>query len=81
MGLSIENAFKIIESTDYELLELRRKARETQQDVTGLTPDQTERLQAFDNVIYESSIVSEFDIEQQQIIHPEMSYSIPETTG
>lgn len=80
MGLSIENAFKLIETTDSELLTLRRKAREVQQDVSGLTADQTEKLRTFDSIIYEGSIVTEFDIDQQRTINPDITYSIPETS-
>ena len=63
----LERAFEIRERMDPELLELRRKAHETQQDIAGLTHEQLGILESVDNFLRGESIVSDFDREQSEV--------------
>jgi hypothetical protein len=68
MSSILESAFRKYENMDPELSELRRKAHETHQDVAGLTPKQISTLEKFDNFLRGKSIISDFDLEQQEIL-------------
>lgn len=71
MGERLEEALKRIDDPhygDFELRDLRRKAHELQQDVTGLTAGQVHRLEEFDGFIHNEPIISDFDREQEAFL-------------
>lgn len=78
MGERLEEALKVLNNPhiiDSELRELRSKAHEYQQDVVGLTPGQIHRLDEFDGLLHNTPLVTDFDREQSQALHP----PIPQT--
>ena len=75
MSERLDNAWRVVETTDKELLELRMKAHAEQQDIAGLTPEQSEILNSFDKLLTGKSIVSEFDHEQQEAFQSKLPES------
>ena len=68
MGERLEYALKTFETTDQQILALRRLANETHQDTPGLTPKQKEVLCAADMRIVREPIISDFDRAQRSIL-------------
>lgn len=72
MGELLEQTFNRIKSDlkykDPEFLKYTRQAHEIQQDIAGLTLDQSEWLDKFDLGQKGKSIVSAFDREQSQVL-------------
>lgn len=68
MGERLEYALKTFETTDQQILALRRLANETHQDTPGLTPEQKEVLYTADMWIVREPIISDFDRAQRSIL-------------
>lgn len=68
MGNRLEQALIVYESQDPETRDLKHRAREAGQEYGNLTEGQIVKLEEFDRLISQPSIISDFDRTQQALL-------------
>lgn len=70
----LESALRHIGTGDQELTWLRQSAHQLQQDIAGLTREQSDTLYSIDQLIVGGSLVTDFDREQISTLYPEAPF-------